>query len=80
MKKGSSTYLILLIIIGSVVGSILGRAFSKIFPILNYGETIGFGPATLDLNIITFTFGFSANLTFAGIIGVIIAIIAYRKF
>lgn len=80
MKKGSSIYLVLLIIIGSIVGSILGRAFSKILPILNYGEAIGFGPTTLDLNIITFTFGFSANLTFAGIIGIIIAIIAYRKF
>lgn len=77
MKKGS--YLILLIIIGSVIGSIIGKALSNILPILNYGEVIGFGPATLDLNIITFTFGFSANLTFAGILGIIIAIIAYRK-
>ncbi|MDD2493747.1 MAG: DUF4321 domain-containing protein [Tissierellia bacterium] len=80
MKKGSSTYLVLLIIIGSVIGSILGKAFSNILPILNYGETIGFGPTTLDLNIITFTLGLSANLTVSGIIGIIIAIIAYRKF
>ena len=79
MKKGFSIYLILIIAFGSIVGSILGKIFSNILPLLNYGETIGFGPATLDLNIITLTFGFSANLTLAGIIGILIAIIAYRK-
>lgn len=79
MKKGGSTYLVLFIIIGSVVGSILGKAFSNILPILNYGETIGFGPTTIDLNIITFTLGFSAKLTVSGIIGIILAIIAYRN-
>lgn len=80
MKRGNSIYLIVLILIGSIIGSILGKVFSGYLPILNYGETIGFGPTTLDLNIITFTLGFSANLSLAGIIGIIIAIIVYRKF
>lgn len=79
MKKSNSIYLVVLILIGSIIGSILGKAFSESLPILNYGEAIGFGPATLDLNIVTLTLGFSANLTVAGIIGIIIAIIAYRK-
>lgn len=80
MKKGSSAYLALFLMIGSIIGSLLGKSLSDILPVLNYGEKIGFGPATLDLSIITFTIGFSANLTVAGIIGIIIAIIAYRKF
>jgi len=79
MKKGNSIYLILLLLTSVIIGTILGKAFSGMFPILNYGETIGFGPATLDLSIFTLTFGFSANLTVAGIIGMLIAIIAYRK-
>lgn len=79
MKKGSSIYLIVLILTGSIIGSILGKAFSKALPVLNFGEAIGFGPATLDLNIVTLTLGFNAHLTVAGIIGIIIAIIAYRK-
>ena len=79
MRKGNSIYLILLILTSVIIGTILGKAFSGIFPVLNYGEAIGFGPATLDLNIFTLTFGFSANLTVAGIIGMLIAIIAYRK-
>lgn len=80
MKKVSSTYLALFLIIGAIIGTILGKSLSNILPVLNYGEKIGFGPTTLDLSIITFTLGFSANLTVAGIIGIIIAIIAYRKF
>lgn len=80
MKKGNTVYLIVLIFIGSIIGGLIGKAFSKALPALNYGDSIGFGPATLDLNIVNFTFGFNANLTVAGIIGIIIAIIAYRKF
>ncbi|MDW5300204.1 MAG: DUF4321 domain-containing protein [Sedimentibacter sp.] len=79
MKKGNSVYLILLLLTSVIIGTILGKSFSGILPILNYGEGIGFGPATLDLSIFTLTFGFSANLTVAGIIGIFIAIIAYRK-
>ena len=79
MRKGNSVYLILLILTSVIIGTILGKAFSNALPILNYGEGIGFGPATLDLNIFTITFGFSANLTVAGIIGLIAGIIIYRK-
>nr|WP_312575940.1 DUF4321 domain-containing protein [Sedimentibacter sp.] len=79
MKRGNSIYFVVLILVGSIIGSILGKVFSNYLPILNYGEAIGFGPTTLDLNIITITLGFSADLTLAGIIGIIIAIIAYRK-
>lgn len=80
MKRGgNSIYLILLLLTSVIIGTILGKAFSGYFPILNYGESIGFGPATLDLSIFSVTFGFNANLTVAGIIGIVIAIIAYKK-
>jgi len=79
MRKMSSVYFILLILTSDIIGTILGKAFSTALPILNYGEGIGFGPATLDLNIFTLTFGFSANLTVSGIIGLIAGIIIYRK-
>ncbi|NYB74049.1 DUF4321 domain-containing protein [Sedimentibacter hydroxybenzoicus DSM 7310] len=79
MRKGNSVYLILLLLTSVIIGTILGRAFSEYLPVLNYGESIGFGPATLDLSIFTVTFGFNASLTVAGIIGIIIAIIVYKK-
>lgn len=78
-KGGNSVYLTLLLLISAIIGTILGKALSGYFPVLNYGEAIGFGPATLNLSMFSLTFGFSANLTVAGIIGIIIAIIAYRK-
>lgn len=78
-KGGNSIYLILLILTSVIIGTILGKAFSGYLPVLNYGESIGFGPATLDLSIFSVTFGFSANLTVGGIIGILIAIIAYKK-
>ncbi|NLK65267.1 MAG: DUF4321 domain-containing protein [Tissierellia bacterium] len=79
MRKSNSIYFILLILTSVIIGTILGKAFSNALPILNYGEGVGFGPATLDLSIITITFGFSASLTVAGIIGLIAGIIIYRK-
>ncbi len=78
-KGGNLIYLVLLILTSTIIGTILGKALSEYLPILNYGESIGFGPATLDLNIFSITFGFNANLTVAGIIGVLIAIIAYNR-
>lgn len=78
-KGGNSIYLVLLLLTSTIIGTILGKALSGYLPILNYGESIGFGPATLDLNIFTLTFGFSAKLTVAGILGILIAIIAYKK-
>lgn len=69
----------LVILAGSIFGKIIGGALSKYVPILNYGESIGFGPTSIDLNILSFTLGFKASMTVAGIIGIIIAIFVYRK-
>ncbi|MDF2948364.1 MAG: hypothetical protein K0R07_377 [Sedimentibacter sp.] len=78
-KGGNSIYFILLLLTSVIIGTILGKALSGYLPVLNYGESIGFGPATLDLSIFSVTFGFNANLTVAGILGILIAIIAYKK-
>lgn len=78
MKKGNLV-LVLVILAGSIFGKIVGGALSKYAPILNYGENIGFSPTTIDLNIISFTLGFRASMTVAGIIGIIIALFVYRK-
>ncbi len=78
MKKGNLV-LVLVILAGSIFGKIIGGALSKYVPILNYGESIGFGPTSIDLNILSFTLGFKASMTVAGIIGIIIAIFVYRK-
>jgi hypothetical protein len=78
VKKGNLA-LVLVILAGSIFGKIIGGALSKYVPVLNYGESIGFGPTSIDLNVISFTLGFRASMTVAGIIGIIIALLIYRK-
>lgn len=79
MKKSNSIIWVLVILAGSIFGNIIGLALSPYVPILNFGQSIGFGPTTIDLNILSFTIGFKASLTVAGIIGIIIAMLVYRK-
>ena len=79
LKRGNTLVLIIVILTGSIFGKIIGGALSTYLPILNYGESIGFGPTLVDFNIISFTIGFKASMTVAGIIGIIIALLVYRK-
>lgn len=46
---------------------------------LNFGESFGLTtPVVLDLGILVITFGLSIKITMASIIGVIVAVLAYR--
>lgn len=79
MKKGSSILWILVIITGSIFGNIIGAALSQYVPLLNFGESIGFGPMKIDLEVINITIGFNASLTVSAIIGILLAIFIYRR-
>ena len=73
--------LVLLILIGVVLGGFLGNLVSGVPGLswLNYGKTFGFSsPMVLDLGIMVLTFALTINITIAGILGVVIAIIIYR--
>lgn len=81
MKK-NNIIMILIILSGLVIGSYLGTLTNKIPGLswLNYGQTIGMtSPFVLDLSFLKFQFGFSLNFSIAGIIGMIIAFVIYRK-
>ncbi len=81
MNKNNTTFLITLIS-GLVIGGFLGDVAAKIpfLTWLNYGKTIGLiSPFYLDISFLTLTFGFTLNMTVAGIIGMVIAIILYKK-
>lgn len=74
--------LCLLILAGIVLGGFLGT-FTNDIPYLswlNYGQTFGFdNPVVLNLGIIILTFGMTIRISIAGIIGMILAIILYRR-
>ncbi len=74
--------LILFILCGIVVGGLLGELASQVDFLwwLSYGEEFGISdPITLDLQVITLTFGLMFKINIASIIGMILAIFIYRK-
>lgn len=73
--------LALLILIGIVIGGFIGQLAADVPALswLNYGQTFGLtNPIVLDLGILVITFALTINITIAGIIGVILAVILYR--
>ena len=74
--------LVLFILCGIVVGGLLGELASNVDFLwwLSYREEFGIStPITLDLQVITLTFGLMFKINIASIIGMILAIFIYRK-
>ena len=68
-----------MLVVGLLIGGVIGQALGGIVPVINQGKSIGLSTTTLDLGIIDITFGFNVNITIAGALGLIIAIILYQK-
>lgn len=74
--------LVIFLLSGLVVGGLLGELATKIDFLwwLGYNESFGLtAPLQLDLSIIQLTLGIGLKINVASIIGMILAIIAYRK-
>jgi hypothetical protein len=81
MKKSKNILIIFfLIAAGAILGNIIGGLFSDVFPILKISESISFGPAVLDLNFLSLTFGFTFSLSLAGLLGIITVLIIFKIF
>lgn len=80
-KKGLLIFFIILgAIAGSLAGDIIGNNF-KPLQILSKGFLIGMtNPLILNLRAIVITFGLSININIMTILGIILAIILYRKY
>ena len=85
MKSQRNLWLfILLLAIGIVIGGFIGEFLAqyKHFSFLNYGKTFGIGldrPFFLDLRIIQLSFALIFNINIASVLGIILAIIVYKK-
>ena len=81
MKKGKIAF-ILILISGLVIGGLIGDTLGNI-PVLswlNYGKQIGLNPPlSLDLSFFTLDLGMTIKLNIAGIIGMLISVIVYKK-
>lgn len=73
---------ILFILGGLVIGGLIGEVTKGIDWLwwLSFGDQFGLQtPLVLDLKVLTLTFGLMIKINIASIIGVIIALIIYRK-
>lgn len=88
MYKGSSTttknmwVFIILLLAGVVIGGAIGEYLGNFSFLswLKYGKEFGLtSPLALDLGILKLQFALSFKFTISGIIGIIIAIIAFKN-
>jgi len=79
MKKDNIFMFLIFLLIGLIFGGILGDYLSKYAEILNYSKSIGINNFNLDLEIFNLTFGFQMKLSLSSVIGIILAIVIYRK-
>jgi hypothetical protein len=84
MRKKSLTYIIFIVIVGALIGTVLGELIAYLIPAGVVQEfflksaAASFGPATINIIIMTLTIGFSIKLNITGIIGILIAAYALR--
>ena len=74
--------LLIFILAGIVIGGLIGELAGKIDFLwwLGYGQSFGLTePLVLDLSVISLTFALTFKINIASIIGVAIALFAYRK-
>lgn len=74
--------LVLFILSGLVIGGLLGNLAGKVDFLwwLAYGQDFGLStPIELDLSIVHISFGLMFKINVASIIGMLIAILIYRK-
>jgi len=71
------------ILLGAISGSFMGEILANNFVKLNFlGKAYSIGlkaPVVMDLKVIELAFGFGFNINLMSIIGVILAIILFRK-
>ena len=84
MKKGNwlrTLFLVVVIVTAVVLGSLLGDAAAQVPGLgwLNLGVHAGIDPVTVDLAVMTLTFGISISINVAQSLLVIIAVVLASK-
>ena len=79
--------LLLAVVVGLVVGSLLGELLGELTgpgrlrDVLTHGPTIGLTPpSTLDLRLLSVTFGIVFKVNVVGVVCIIVGLIAVRRF
>lgn len=84
MRKKSLAYILIILFIGALIGSVLGEVIAYVLPdgvvkqFFVKSATASIGPGTLNIVILTLTLGFSIKVNVMGIIGILIAAYVLR--
>ena len=81
-KSKNIWILVLFILSGLVIGGLLGDLAGKVDFLwwLSYGQNFGLStPIELNLSIVQITFGLMFKINVASILGMLIAVLIYRK-
>ena len=82
MRSKNGWGLLVMLLSGIVLGGFIGMLTANVSGLswLNYGQRFGLeNPIVLDLGLLILTFGLTIQISIASIIGVVLAIIIYRK-
>lgn len=87
MAGRSRTYpgwqmLLLLVALGGIIGGWIGDAIVKVWPglgLLGNVQSVGLPTFTMDLHVLTLSFGFMLHINFFSILGFVVAWIFYQR-
>lgn len=85
LRPGSTAGLIALLVVGALLGALMGEVIRILFPggileqLFARGVSPGLSPTTLDLRVLSITFGFTIRLNLASLLGIGLALYIYRK-
>jgi hypothetical protein len=71
MIKIRGKFVIFIVLIGAILGSIIGYVLKDLVPVLDMGVKVGFTPVTFNFELFDFTIGLHFKITLAAIIGII---------
>lgn len=75
----STGLLIVLLLSGSILGSYLGEMLHTYLPaILLRSFKVGVSPFTFNMRVLDVTFGFTINMNFVSILGMVAGFLIYR--
>lgn len=82
MRSKNGWVLLVMLLSGIVLGGFFGMLTANVSGLgwLNYGQSFGLeNPIVLDLGLLILTFGLTIHISIASIIGVVLAVLIYRK-
>ena len=88
MAKRSDSVIMLLVILilGALIGTVIGEVIATMAPggtlekLLSKGISPGLSPpATLDLKVLSISFGFTVKINLSSLLGIGLALLLYRK-